>query len=239
VARKQREVAMKSGLWIAGIALMLFPTSLRAMGTISMSSTGYPDSVVVEVTVVDDGSPDLCQWLAITRDGADLFYFERDFGNTQTVTFTDTDVQPNSSYCYEMALRVIPAQLACPNGGLCQYFECFCYVGTCSDTGPEPTFIGLGYLSTQFPDGSPIDNNEVRALLYDCNSSTEFIALNRIPLDAMQYLDTDTSVWVSGGYYCCWAQCVWLLGAEEVVPEDCVVRTRDTTWGRVKALYRE
>jgi hypothetical protein len=205
-----------------------------------MSSTGYPDSVVVEVNVIfDDGSAPVCAWLAVTRDGTDRFYFQRDPGNSQTVTFTDTGVEPNSSYCYGMALRLFPGPVPCPYGDLCQYFDCLCYIGTCANTGPEPTFIGVGYLSTEYPDGYPIDDNEVRALLYPCDSTTEFIALHSIPAEAGQYLDTETSVRVSGGYWCCWAQCIWLLSADEVVPESCAVRTRESTWGRVKALYRE
>lgn len=228
---------MKTLLTVAAL-LALSSSSTFALGAISMSSTAYPDSIVVEVTVNDDGSLPNCGWLAITRGGVDVYYFERDLFDSQSVTFTDTDVEPSTGYCYAMALRWFPAPVPCPDGTLCDAFDCFCQIETCAVTGPGPMLIGRGFLSSEFPDGSPVDNNEVRALLYECGSTTEFVALHILPPGAEQYVDSQTAVRVSGDFWCCWAQCVWLLEAQQVVPQSCAVRTESTTWGQVKSIYR-
>jgi hypothetical protein len=218
--------------------LVLTSSSALALGTISMSSTPTPDSVIVEVTVNDDGSAASCLWLAIVRNGVDVFYFERDLGNSMMVSYTDTDVEPSTEYCYTMALRQFPG-VACFTNDPCDAFDCFCQIQTCANPGPDPIFIGHGYLSEFYPGGASIDHNETQALLYPCDSPGTFIDLHTIPADALQYLDSGTAVTVSGNHWCCWAQCVWLLAAETVAPQPCIVPTEKTTWGRVKTMYRE
>jgi len=233
-------------LLTAGVLLVLSSSSAFALGTIHMSSTSYPDSIVVTATIYDDGSAGLCPWLAITRGGpdvlnggTDVFFIQRDLGNTINVTFTDTDVQPSTQYCYSMALRGLPGIPCFTGEQLCDAFDCFCQIETCANPGPDPAYIGQGFLRSTFPDGSPVDNNEVRALLYDCSMSDNFIGLQSIPPDAQQYLDSETAVSVSGDYWCCWAQCVWMLSADLVTPQPCEIATEKTTWGRVKSIYRE
>jgi len=44
---------------------------------------------------------------------------------------------------------------------------------------------------------------------------------------------------VYGTLQCCWAQGAWLLVGQVVAPHSCAVVVEQTTWGRVKALYRE
>ena len=208
-------------------------------GTISMSSTPYPDSVIVEVTIDDTGGAPLCGWLTITRGGADtFFYIQREIGTTITRRFVDTNVAHNTLYCYEMALLAAPFT-PCPFGYLCDVFDCFYMIATCVNTGPDPALLGHGLLSTKFPDGSEIDHNEAQALLYSCTAPDDFFGLHTIPPDAAQYLDTGTGVDVYGTWVCCWAQGVWLLAAQAVTPHSCIVRAEETRWGRVKALYRE
>jgi hypothetical protein len=89
----------------------------------------------------------------------------------------DTDVSENTLYCYEMDLAAGPFA-PCPFGSLCDAFDCFYQIMTCVNTGPEPALIGHGLLSRYFPDGSPVDDNEVRALLYACGTvGYDFIGL--------------------------------------------------------------
>lgn len=222
------------------IAAMLWVVSSPVLaGTISMSSTPYPDSVVVTVTITDTGGVTGCGWLTITRNGAEtFFYIEREIGTTITRRFVDTSVEPNTLYCYEMALRLFPAPVPCTEGDLCDIFVCY-GIMTCVNTGPDPAFIGHGLLSTRLPDGTPVDDNEAQALLYPCASTSNFIGLHTIPPEAEQYLDTGSGVDVYGTWWCCWAQGVWLLAAEVVTPQSCVVAVEETTWGAVKELFRE
>jgi len=221
-------------------AVFCFVSSEAHAGTISMSSTPYPDSVVVEVTINDTGGVlPFCGWLAVTRNGGlTSFYIERQAGTTITRRFVDTDVSENTLYCYEMALAAGPFA-PCPFGSLCEAFDCFYQIMTCVNTGPEPALIGHGLLSRHFPDGSPVDDNEVRALLYSCATSTSFVGLHAVPAEAAQYMDTGQGVNVYGTWWCCWAQGVWLLAAQVVTQHSCTIATGETTWGRVKALYGE
>ena len=79
-----------------------------------MSSTGYPDSVVIDVTVQDPGGypggDPTCQWLAVTR-GSDnvIAFFPRQMGTTSMHHVVDTNVQSSTLYCYRMALITVPA----------------------------------------------------------------------------------------------------------------------------------
>jgi hypothetical protein len=207
-------------------------------GTITMSSIPYPDSVIVEVTINDTGGVlPFCGWLTITRNGAGTpFYIERQVGTTVMRRFVDTNVSHNTLYCYEMALAAGPFT-PCPFGNLCDVFDCFYQIMTCVNTGPEPALIGHGLLSRYFPDGSSVDDNEVRALLYPCATTNNFIALHAVPSDAAQYMDAGNGVDVFGAWWCCWAQGVWLLAAQVVTPHSCTIAVDHTTWGRVKALY--
>jgi hypothetical protein len=85
-----------------------------------------------------------------------------------------------------------------------------------------------------------VDHNEVQALLYGCEGPPgDFIGLHALPGAAGPYLDSDTPVDVFGTWWCCWAQGVWLLIAQEVVPHACIIAVRETTWGSVKSLYRD
>ncbi len=229
---------MVGKLLLAGMILVVSSPALA--GSISMESTPYPDSVVVTVTVTDTGGAPGCGWLAITRDGADTFYYiEREVGSTITRRFVDTNVEPNTLYCYEMALRLVPGPVPCPEGNLCDIFDCFYQIMTCVNTGPDPAFIGHGLLSTRLPDGTPVDGYEAQALLYPCGSTSYWYALHTIPPEAEQYLDTGSGVDVYGTWWCCLAQGVWLLAAEGVTPHSCVVAVEETTWGGVKALFGE
>jgi len=220
--------------------LFCFVSSPGFAGTITMNSTPYPDSVVVEVTVNDTGGAPFCGWLMVTREGQMTpFFFERQIGSTITRRFVDTSVSHNTLYCYEMALAAGPFT-PCPFGSLCDLFDCFYQIMTCVNTGPEPALIGHGLLSRYFPDGSPIDDNETRALLYSCGPpGFNFVGLHSVPAEAAQYMDTGQGVDVYGTWWCCWAQGVWLLAAELVTPHSCTISADETTWGRVKALYGE
>jgi hypothetical protein len=229
---------MVGKLLIAGVILTLGSPVLA--GTISMSSTPYPDSVVVTVTITDTGGAAECGWLAITRNGADVFfYIPREIGSTITRRFADTAVERNTLYCYEMALRAAPAPVPCAGDDLCDVFDCSYQIMTCVNTGPDPAFIGHGLLSTRFPDGTPVDGNEAQALLYSCTSTSDFRGLHTIPAEAAPYVDTGNGVDVYGTWWCCWAQGVWLLAAEAVTPHSCTVAVEETTWGRMKSLFRD
>ncbi len=210
-------------------------------GTVSMSSTPYPDSVIVTVTITDTGGAPGCGWLTILRGGQETFYYiERQVGSTITRRFVDTDVQPNTLYCYEMDLRMFPGPIPCSTGSFCNVFECFYPPTTCVNTGPDPALLGRGRLSSRYPDGTPIDGNDAQALLYPCTSpETMWFGLHTIPPEAVQYVDTATEVEVRGTWVCCWAQGVWLLAAQVVTPKSCVLPVEKTTWGGVKALYSE
>jgi hypothetical protein len=233
-----REAFMAARLLWAGVFLTV-STSAHALGSITMTGTGYPDSVVVNVTVNDTGGVPLCGWLTLLRNGQETFlYIEREPGATISRQLVDTNVEPNTLYCYTVAMRTAPFALTCPFGDLCDAFECFYRIETCVNTGPDPALIGHGRLSTQWPDGTPVDANEVQALLYTC-TPPDIIALHSSSAPIGQYLDTNIDVKVYGTWWCCWAQGVWLLTVQAVEPQPCVLPVNESTWGKVKSLYRE
>jgi hypothetical protein len=224
-------------LLLAGLLLTLSP-SVHA-GTISLTSTPYPDHVVIDITVDDTGEQPTCPYLVLKRSGTDVFYIERQVGVT-THQFVDTNVEESTLYCYTMDLRLFPAPVPCNPEAFCLAFECFYLIQTCVNTGPDPAFIGHGLLSEFWPDGTEVDHNETNAILYDCSyPDLIYTSLFQIPVEAEPYLDSGESVAVFGTWWCCWAQGIWFLKAELVVPRLCVIATEETTWGRVKSLYRD
>jgi hypothetical protein len=220
---------------------LVFAASPSFAGTMSLTSTPYPDSVVIEVTIDDTGGAAGCPWIAITRRGTDVFYIERQIGTTITRRFVDTNVEASTLYCYEAALRLYPVPVPFPCGGtLCDAFDCFYQIQTCVNTGPDPGFIGHGFLRSEFPDGTPVDGNEVRALLYPCGGTGwSFIGLHTLGAEVQADVDTGTAVDVYGTWQCCWAQGVWLLQAQAAEPHECVVAVEQVPWSRVKSIYRE
>jgi len=228
---------MANKLLLAGLLLAVSPPAFA--GSISLTSTPYPDSVVVEVTVNDTGGSPQCPYLVLVRNGRPTFLFvERQIGSTITKRLVDTNVNPNTLYCYTMDFGFNPFQPGC--GSLCDAFECFYNIETCVNTGPDPAFIAHGLLSYQWPDGTPVDGNETQALLYPCAPPSYYQwGLHSISPDVAQYVDTGIGVDVYGTWQCCWAQGMWLLIAQEAVPHDCPLPAQETTWGRVKAMYRD
>jgi hypothetical protein len=219
--------------------LLVIASPAFAEGFISMSNTPYPDSVVIIVTVEDPADHPECGWLAVTR-GTDVGYIQRHPGTTFTARVVDTNVEPNTLYCYTMALRAAPTPVPCVTMDLCGLFYCFYMIQTCANTGPDPAFIGRGFLKTTFPGGGEVDYNEVNAVLWICDRSPDsWISLHSIPADAGPYVDSGTPVDVFGSYLCCWAQGMWLLVAEVVIPHTCIIAVEPTTWGSVKAVYRD
>jgi hypothetical protein len=230
---------MTKVLLLLGLLLLLSPPVYAGM-IYPFTSTVYPDSVVLNATIEDTGGSPECGWIVILRNGADTFYIERQIGSTINVRFADTNIEPNTLYCYTMDFRAFPAPVPCTQYAFCQAFDCFYDIRTCVNTGPDPVFLAHGLLSEFYPGGYEIDHNETQALLYDCNDADQIVIdLHALPLDAEPYLDSGQGVDVYGTWWCCWAQGIWLLVAEVVVPRDCVLATEETTWGRVKALYRE
>jgi hypothetical protein len=198
--------------------------------------------VVVTAVIDDTGGSPQCGWLAFLRNGQETyFYVPRQIGSTSTHRFVDVDVEPGTLYCYTMDLRFAPAPVPCDPYAFCTVFDCFYDIRTCVNTGPDPAFIGHGLLSTQWPDGTPVDGNEIAALLYPCSGQSlqSLIALYQLSADAAPYLDTGEGVDVFGTWWCCWAQGVWLLVAQQVEPHSCALKVEESTWGRVKALYRD
>jgi len=221
----------------------LAPRAFAQPGYITMSSTGYPDSVAIDVTVQDPGGyPGFlpCNWLGVTRGSAIIGVIERHPGSTTTQHVVDTNVEPNTIYCYRMVLLATPdagAPLYCnfdPNS-LCTVFDCFYDIQTCANTGPGPAFLGHGFLTTE-----NVDHNEVNAFINACDlpPGQWGIALHTISGTAAPYVDSGTAVNVYGEPLCCWAQGVWLLEATAATPQSCVVAVEPITWGAVKAMYR-
>ena len=124
------EVHMVTKLLTAGLLLVATPPAFA--GYISMSNTSYPDSVVISVTIDDTGGHPECGWLAVVRSGADVGYIQRQPGATITRTVVDTNVEPNTLYCYGMELRAGPFPVPC--GYLCDAFDCFYQITTCANT---------------------------------------------------------------------------------------------------------
>jgi hypothetical protein len=227
-----------SKLLLAGLLLTSSPT-VHA-GTIWLTSTPSPDHVVVNITVDDTGDQPACPYLVLKRGDTDVFYIERQFGVTTTHQFVDTNVKESTLYCYTMDLRMFPAPVPCTPGAFCLAFECFYQIMTCVNTGPDPAFIGHGLLSEFYPGGGEVDHNEANAILYDCEDPNRILLeLHQIPAEAEPYLDSGESVAVYGTWLCCWAQGIWLLNAQLVVPRSCVIAVEESTWGRVKSFYRD
>jgi hypothetical protein len=228
---------MAKQLLMTGLLLTL-SSPVLAKGTISLTSTAYPDSVVITATINDTGGSPECGYIVLLRNGGQTFLFvERQIGSTITKRLVDTNVDPSTLYCYTMDLGYNPFVPGC--GSFCEAFECFYQIETCVNTGPDPAFIGHGLLSEFFPGGGEVDHNETQALLYPCNGPPYILfGLHTIPGDAAPYLDSGDGVDVYGTWMCCWAQGVWLLVAQVVEPHSCVLAVEKTTWGRIKSLYR-
>lgn len=232
---------MAKQLLLTGLLLTL-SSPVLARGTISLVSTAYPDSVVITATINDTGESPECGYLLFLRNGLPTFFWvQRQIGSTITKRFVDTyDVNPNTLYCYTMDLGYGPLAPGC--GSFCELaFDCFYQIETCVNTGPDPAFIGHGLLSELYPDGiTPVDHNETQAFLYPCDGPPYYFytGLHAIPGEAAPYLDSGNAVDVYGTWVCCWAQGVWLLVAQVVEPHSCVLPVQETTWGRVKSLYR-
>jgi hypothetical protein len=222
------------------MGMLLTVSSAAHAGTITMTSTAYPDSVVINLTITDTGEVSGCGWLTVLRDGQETFlYVQRQVGTTIVRRLVDTNVQPNTLYCYQMDLRLGPIPFACPTGNFCTAFECFVPTHICVNTGPDPAFLGHGLLSSKAPDGTPLDGIETQALLYPCGSPDNVIGLWQISSDAWQYIDSGIDVNVYGAYACCLPQGVWALEAQLATPEPCVLKVESATWGKVKSLYRD
>jgi hypothetical protein len=225
--------------WLVSGVLFVACVPVHA-GTITLASTPYPDSVIIQATIQDTGGEPGCAWIAITRNGVDVFYIERQPGATISRRLVDTGVQPSTLYCYGAALRLVPGVEGPCTDTLCDLFDCFYQIQTCANTGPDPAFIGHGFLSTQLPDGSPVDFNEVQALLYRCGETPQdFIGLHTVSTEVQAYVDTGTAVDVYGSPWCCWSQGVWLLVAEAAEPHTCIIAVDGVHWSEVKRLYRE
>ena len=231
---------MAKQLILMGLLMTLSPPAF-ALGTIYITSTAYPDSVVITATITDTGGSPECGYLTFLRNGVQTnLFIPREIGTTITRTVVDTDVDPSTLYCYTMDFRQIPIPVALPCGDFWNAFEQFYLIQTCVNTGPDPAFIGHGYLSEFYPGGGEVDHNETQAILLRCEDTSSILAgLHSIPAEAEQYLDSGIPVAVYGTWLCCWAQGVWLLNAQVVVPRSCVLAVKETTWGRVKSLYRD
>lgn len=211
-------------------------------GTIMMTSTGYPDSVVIDITITDPGGgPPGCSWLAVINAEASevLTIVERAPNMTTTLHFVDTEVVPNTVYCYRMALLAapVPAPIWCGGdpGSLCEAFDCFYDIQTCSNTGPDPAVIGHGFLTSE--GAVP---NEVAAFIASCDPMVSPIALYSVAGTAQQYLDGGTAVDVFGtmerGNL---PQGVWYWVAQAATPHSCTIAVERRSWGAVKALYKD
>ncbi len=90
---------MTARLVIAG--MLLVAASSANAGEISLTSTSYPDSVVIQATIHDTGGVPSCGWLQLVRNGRTfgIHVFQRQIGSTTMVRFVDTDVQPSTLYC--------------------------------------------------------------------------------------------------------------------------------------------
>ena len=231
---------MAKQLLTMGLLMTLSPPAF-ALGTISLTSTAYPDSVVITATITDTGGSPECGYLTFLRNGVQTnLFIERQIGTTITRTVVDTDVEPSTLYCYTMDFRQFPIPVFLLCGDFWNAFDQFCQIQTCVNTGPNPALLGRGLLSEFYPGGGEVDHNETQAILLDCESpSTILLGLHSIPPEAEPYLDSGQVVRVFGAPFCCWAQCVWLTSATHVEPSSCVIATEPTTWGRVKALYRD
>jgi hypothetical protein len=207
-----------------------------------MHSTGYPDSVAIDITITDPGGSQgsffPCDKIGVVGNGRIVALFDRHPFTTITRHVVDTDVQPNTMYWYAMALFADSpvGLLDCGSEVFCNVFY-DCHVQTVVNTGPDPAFIGHGFLETNYA-----DDNEVKAFLAPCEPGPvgqNRIALHVISGTAQQYVDSGIAVNLYGAPWCCWAQHVWLLEAQAATPAPCVVATEQKSWGAVKALYRK
>jgi len=228
-----------SGCLLA-VVLFVCPSSLSA-GSIFMSSTGYPDSVAIDVNISDDGLMPSCPYLGIVRtsDLSIVAVIARQPGTTITRHVVDANVEPNTIYCYRMALLQLPWPVPAWCGGnigtLCGPFDCFYDFQACSNTGPDPAFIGHGFLTSE--GAIP---NETAAFIVPCDSGAPPIPLYSLSGTASPYLDSGITVDVfgtmeRGGI----PQGVWYYVAQAATPHSCVLAVEPTSWGAVKALYRE
>ncbi len=224
------------------LLLVLISTSALAQSPfIFMESTGYPDSVAIKVTVNDPGGLPSCAALAVIRSssygspGPIVGVFARQPGATIVRHIVDTDVDPNTEYCYGMALILfpVPVPLWC-GGDVCQVWNCFCDISTCSNTGPDPFFIGHGLLSTVGGGG------DTPYYLYDCSGGAVPIqGFCGISGTAASFLNSGIAVDVYGQPERCYAQCIWGRYATAATAQPCIVAVQPTSWGAVKALYRD
>lgn len=229
--RKLLSVAI--ALYFVGVVPPLFA------GSIGMSSTGNGNSVTIDLVINDDYmGPNSCSYLGLTRGegGPIIQVITRQPGITN-LQVVDTGLQPNTVYCYRMVMLQlpIPFPLYCGNNpsSLCNDFECFYDIQTCSNTGPDPAFIAHGFLTTQ-----GTTPNETAALIVPCSGAFQ-IGLFSVSGTAQQYVDSGIAVNVygtmeRGGL----PQGVWYYVAQAATPQPCVVATAPVTWGAVKSLYR-
>src|SRR5262249_39748959 len=107
-----------------------------AQGPIFMSSTGYPDSIAINLTISDVGLKPECAWLGVYRESTSevIATIPRHVGS-YAAHVVDRYVQPNRLYCYRVGLYAQPSPFPfpfawpfCPGGAwpdMCSAFDCF------------------------------------------------------------------------------------------------------------------
>ncbi|HEX6791840.1 MAG TPA: hypothetical protein VF247_11065 [Candidatus Krumholzibacteria bacterium] len=236
---------MSHRLLIALLSLCLVGVAGKAaaLGSVYMTSSGNAVAGVTIDLTINDPSGGTCQWLGVVRGSFDDVYgsqnviavIARHPGTTFNAQILDTNVEPNTVYCYRMVLLPLGIPVVLPGcDDFCQLYDCFCDVQTCINTGSNPVLLGHGYLSTQNAGG------DTAAYLYPCDGGQyPILGFATVSGTALQYADTGTPVFVYGQPYCCYAQCIWGWTATAAAPTTCVIATKQMTWGAVKSLYRE
>ena len=222
-----------------------FATGARAQaGWVFMSSSGDATTGVTIDLAITDPPGGTCQYLGVVRGSFNDVYgshnviavIARQPGTTFNAQVLDTNVEPNTVYCYRMVTLYFPVPLFLPGicEDFCSLFNCFCDVQTCTNTGPNPALLGHGYLSTENAGG------DTPAYLYPCEGGGGYPVLGFAAVSgtAYQYLDTGTPVLVYGEPCRCYAQCIWGWTATAADPQSCVIAAEQKTWGAVKAIYR-
>jgi hypothetical protein len=204
-------------------------------GSIDFTGTASSDRTVLNVTIVDDGGAEDCENFWITR-GGELRYFIPRIAGTTTYEFTDTEVQPNTQYRYDLKgyrYFVAPSD----QYEFCRAFDDAWCRGfrVWANWGPVP--IGRGRL---IQDGRYGDPWSAGVAFIACGGNENFAQSMGVPAEFQPYIDSGETVFVRGHWFRVSQQHGDGVRADEIVPDHCPpTAAESSTWSHVKRTYRD
>src|SRR5262245_60379643 len=218
--------------------VMLAPMLAAAAyaGSIEFTGTAFSDRTVLSVTIVDDGGAPDCENFWITR-GGELRYFIPRVAATATYEFTDTDVQPNTQYRYDLIGYRLLFGIPSDQYEFCRAFDGGCDAGrgVWANWGPVP--IGRGRLIRDGRYGEPWSAG---VAFIACSRNEDAAMSMGVPDELQHYIDSGATVFVRGHWFRVSQQHGDGVRAEEIVPDLCPpTATEPSTWSHVKRTYRD